>query len=247
MKPNLEMLSATVQKSFPRELTKSDSLTADLIELVVSGELPQGRKISEPGLAKQFQVSRGPLREALLRLEGLGLIERSPRIGARVIRLDLETLRELYSVREALEGMAARLAARNITNEQLNDIESLLALHQQHIEQVSGASYFNQQDDFDFHYRLIQASGNQRLVQLLCGELYHQLRMYRYQSPSSDSRPNQALKQHFAIFEAVRHGDEELAEILMRRHISGSRQLLEAQWAATPEPTEVNDEANTRS
>ncbi|HGS5402813.1 TPA: GntR family transcriptional regulator [Vibrio cholerae] len=217
------------QASTEKESTKSENLTEYLIEAIVEGELAPGSKISEPELAKQFQVSRGPLREALMRVEGLGLIERIPHIGARVIQLSPTKLVELYAVREALEGMAARLAARNITEIELAGLESLLSTHSTHIDQVEGASYFHQQGDFDFHYRIIQASCNQQLIGLLCDELYHLLRMYRYQSPRSHSRPVEALEEHKFILRAIRQRDEELAEMLMRRHISRSRQLIEQQ------------------
>ncbi|HDI3191615.1 TPA: GntR family transcriptional regulator [Vibrio cholerae] len=217
------------QASTEKESTKSENLTEYLIEAIVEGQLAPGGKISEPELAKQFQVSRGPLREALMRVEGLGLIERIPHIGARVIQLSPVKLVELYAVREALEGMAARLAARNITEIELAGLESLLSTHSTHIDQVEGASYFHQQGDFDFHYRIIQASRNQQLIGLLCDELYHLLRMYRYQSPRSHSRPVEALEEHKFILCAIRQRDEELAEMLMRRHISRSRQLIEQQ------------------
>ncbi|CSB38017.1 transcriptional regulator, GntR family [Vibrio cholerae] len=217
------------QASTEKESTKSENLTEYLIEAIVEGQLAPGSKISEPELAKQFQVSRGPLREALMRVEGLGLIERIPHIGARVIQLSPIKLVELYAVREALEGMAARLAARNITEIELAGLESLLSTHSTHIDQVEGASYFHQQGDFDFHYRIIQASRNQQLIGLLCDELYHLLRMYRYQSPRSHSRPVEALEEHKFILRAIRQRDEELAEMLMRRHISRSRQLIEQQ------------------
>ncbi|RBM66605.1 GntR family transcriptional regulator [Vibrio tarriae] len=223
------MKSSTLsrQPSTEKESTKSENLTEYLIEAIVEGQLAPGSKISEPELAKQFQVSRGPLREALMRVEGLGLIERIPHIGARVIQFSPTKLVELYAVREALEGMAARLAARNITEIELAGLESLLSTHSTHIDQVEGASYFHQQGDFDFHYRIIQASRNQQLIGLLCDELYHLLRMYRYQSPRSHSRPVEALEEHKFILRAIRQRDEELAEMLMRRHISRSRQLIE--------------------
>ncbi|ENM5893056.1 GntR family transcriptional regulator [Vibrio mimicus] len=225
------MKSSTLsrQPSTEKENTKSENLTEYLIEAIVEGKLAPGSKISEPELAKQFQVSRGPLREALMRVEGLGLIERIPHIGARVTQLSPTKLVELYAVREALEGMAARLAARNITEIELAGLESLLSTHSTHIDQVEGASYFHQQGDFDFHYRIIQASRNQQLIGLLCDELYHLLRMYRYQSPRSHSRPVEALEEHKFILRAIRQRDEELAEMLMRRHIACSRQLIEQQ------------------
>ncbi|WP_070970045.1 GntR family transcriptional regulator [Vibrio sonorensis] len=212
-----------------RENTKSVTLTEALVEAIVEGELTPGSKISEPELAKRYSVSRGPLREAIMRLEGLGLIERIPHVGARVITFSPEKLVELYAVREALEGMAARLAARNISQEELLGLEALLSTHSTHIDRVEGASYFHQHGDFDFHYRIIQASRNSKLINLLCDELYHLLRMYRYQSPRAQSRPKEALEEHKFILQAIRNRDEELAEMLMRRHISGSRKLIEQQ------------------
>lgn len=212
-----------------KENTKSENLTEYLIEAIVEGQIAPGSKISEPELAKRFEVSRGPLREALMRIEGLGLIERIPHVGARVIQFSSEKLVELYAVREALEGMAARLAARNITEIEIAGLETLLSTHSAHIDQVDGASYFHQQGDFDFHYRIIKASRNSQLVSLLCDELYHLLRMYRYQSPRAQSRPVEALDEHKFILQAIRNRDEELAEMLMRRHISRSRRLIEQQ------------------
>ncbi|MDN3610110.1 GntR family transcriptional regulator [Vibrio ostreicida] len=216
-------------KSLATENTKSESLTELLIEAIVEGELQPGSKISEPELAKRLAVSRGPLREAIMRLEGLSLIERIPHVGARVTTLTPAKLIEIYAVREALEGMAARLAARHISDKELVSLEQLLDQHLSHLDEVSGASYFHQQGDFDFHYRIIQASRNDKLITLLCGELYHLLRMYRYQSPRAHSRPKEALSEHKFILQAIKNRDEELAEMLMRRHISGSRQLIERQ------------------
>ncbi|WMC12215.1 GntR family transcriptional regulator [Oceanimonas pelagia] len=212
-----------------RELTKSENLTEQLIDLIVKGEFAAGSKISEPELARRFGVSRGPLREAIMRVESLGLIERAPHVGARVIALSRARLVEIYAVREALEGMAVRLACEHITDQELEALQQLLDTHGQHIEEVEGASYFHQQGDFDFHYRIIQASRNGTLIGLLCDELYHLLRMYRHQSQRSHSRPQQALAEHYHLLSALRERDAELAELLMRRHIMRSRQLIAQQ------------------
>lgn len=218
-----------------KEGTKSENLTEYLIDAIVSGDIESGSKISEPELAKRFGVSRGPLREAIMRVEGLGLIERIPHVGARVISFSQEHLSELYAVRESLEGMAARLAARNISDSELFALKQLLSTHSDHIDEVEGKSYFQQQGDFDFHYRIIKASRNTKLISLLCDELYHLLRMYRAQSPQSHSRPEKALEEHKFILQAIQNRDEELAEMLMRRHISGSRMLIEKQMRSVKE------------
>ncbi|MFT5559673.1 MAG: DNA-binding GntR family transcriptional regulator [Psychromonas sp.] len=212
-----------------KEQTKSENLTAQLIEAIVSGEYSPGSKISETELARFFNVSRGPLREAMMRIEALNLVERIPHVGTRVATLSPEKLIEIYAVREALEGMAANLACKHITDQEIVGLEVLLEQHQEHIEQVDGASYFHQQGDFDFHYQIIKASRNSKLISLLCNELYHLLRMYRYQSPSTQSRPTHALNEHFQLLTAIKERDAELAEMLMRRHIKRSRQLIENQ------------------
>jgi len=89
-----------------------DSIKADII----SGELAQGSKIVESDLALKYGISRGPLREAIHRLEQIKLIVRVPHAGSRVVRLDVKMMQDIYSAREALEGMAARLAARLMTD-----------------------------------------------------------------------------------------------------------------------------------
>ena len=156
-----------------KEQTKSENLTERLIEAIVSGEYNAGSKISEQDLAQSFNVSRGPLREAMMRVEALNLIERIPHVGARVVTLTPEKLAEIYDVREALEGMAANLACTHITEQEIIDLELLLTQHEEHIKQVDGVSYFHQHGDFDFHYRIIKASHNTKLINLLCDELYH--------------------------------------------------------------------------
>jgi DNA-binding GntR family transcriptional regulator len=165
----------------------------------------------------------------MMRIEALNLVERIPHVGTRVATLSPEKLIEIYAVREALEGMAANLACKHITDQEIAGLELLLEQHEEHVEQVEGASYFHQHGDFDFHYQIIIASRNSKLISLLCDELYHLLRMYRYQSPSTQSRPTHALNEHFQLLTAIKERDAELAEMLMRRHIKRSRELIENQ------------------
>jgi DNA-binding GntR family transcriptional regulator len=210
--------------------TIADRLSDELITSIVKGDIPSGSKISEPDLARTFKVSRGPLREAIRRLEGLHLVARIPHVGARVVTLHSEQLMEIYQVREALEGMAARLACTNMSSEEIGDLKALLDEHEQSIEKSEGREYFQHEGDFDFHYRIIQGSKNQRLIELLCSELYHLIRMYRFRSSQILSRPNVALTEHRHICSAIEQRDGELAEILMRRHISIAQKHIEQQF-----------------
>ena len=207
--------------------TLADSLLEQIRKAVVEGEIAPGAKISEPELARRFGVSRGPLREAISRLEAGGLVTRRPNVGARVITLSAQGLIEIYELREALEGMAARLAAENMSDEEVQAMRDLLEIHQVNVEEKDGQAYFQKEGDLDFHYRIIQGSRNQRLTRVLCDDLYHLARMYRFQFGMASRRARKALEEHGMILDAIADRDGESAELLMRRHIRASRRNVE--------------------
>lgn len=200
---------------------------------IISGELAQGSKIVESELALKYGISRGPLREAIHRLEQMKLILRVPHAGSRVVTLDIKTMQDIYTAREALEGMAARLAARHMSDEAIQSLQQLLDEHEQAISESKGKAYLQEEGNIDFHHRIANASQNQWILENLNGELYQLIRMCRFQSGQHPSRPATALSQHRQIATAIEQRDEELAELLMRRHISGAwkivKQILELQ------------------
>jgi len=169
--------------------TLADRVFEQIQTAIVKGDIPPGSKITEPGLAKEYGISRGPLREAIRRLEGRRLIKRIPHVGARVVSLSFEELLDMYHVREAMEGMACRLAARNMTSEEIASLRALLARHEETAELQEGVAYYQKEGDLDFHFRIVLGSKNEKLTELLCGELYHLVRMYRYQFSASSSLP----------------------------------------------------------
>ena len=208
--------------------TQFDLAFARIQDAIVRGELPAGQKISEASLCSRFGFGRGPVREAIRRLEGRGLIVRRPHAGASVVSLSYPRLLELYRVREALEGLAARLAAESASDDDIRDLRNLLEQHQAQITRDEGRAYYQSEGDVDFHYRIVRASGNETLYRVLDGELYHLLRLYRYRLSTARGRPEKALKEHQHIIDAIEDRDGELAELLMRRHISAARRNLEA-------------------
>ena len=211
-------------------VTIADRVFAQIQQEIVEGRLKPGSKISEPELARAYGISRGPLREAIGRLEACSLVVRKPNVGARVVALSLEQLLEIYQVREALEGMAARLAASAMSEAEIDDLRALLAQHRQQIEQEPGQAYFQKEGDLDFHYRIVQGSKNSRLIQLLCNDLYHLVRLYRHQF-TRVSRANRALIEHEHILAAIADRDGEVAELLMRHHIRASRANIVRRFA----------------
>ena len=208
-------------------VTAADRVLIAIQRAIVEGDIAPGSKISEPELARRFDLSRAPLREALARLERCHLIERVPNSGARVVKLSQAGLISLYQLRETLEGMAARLAASEFTDAEIAQLQQLLDQHLSTQRVREGESYYQEAGDVDFHYRIIQGSKNPYLINILCDELYHVVRMYRVQLGMAGPRVSRAFDEHKAILNAIANRDGELAELLMRRHISASRRNIE--------------------
>jgi DNA-binding GntR family transcriptional regulator len=207
--------------------TLSDHVFRRIQSAIVRGEIAPGSKISEPELARVYGISRGPLREAIRRLEGQRLLVRVPHVGARVVSLSPGELLELYEIRESLEGMACRLAAERMSEAEIDELRRVLDTHERDEAFQAGRGYYQQEGDFDFHYRIIQGSGNRTLSNLLCNELYQLVRMYRIQFSATPNRPHQAFAEHHRILDAIAERDGELAELLMRRHIAASKRNVE--------------------
>lgn len=212
-------------------LTLADKVFSEVTTAIVRGELRPGTKLSEQTLVERYGGSRAPMREAIQKLEARHLVIRVPHAGARVVSLSLSELKDIYEVRVELESMACRLAAQRMSDAEIAELRTLLAEHEAQIAAEQGQSYYQKAGDLDFHYRIIQGSKNSRLHQMLCGELYHLVRMYRYQTSTSAKRPLQALQEHQRIVEAIAARDAELAELLMRRHIQASLTNLETRLA----------------
>lgn len=207
--------------------TIPDRIFSLLKEAIVEGNIAAGSKISEPELARAYGISRGPLREAIGRLEACGLVVRRPNIGARVVTLSSTQLLEIYHVREALEGMAARLAARHMSDAEIADLRRLLEQHAEQIRRDVEHAYFQREGDLDFHYRIVKGSHNARMIELLCNDLYHLVRLYRYQFGMPSKRGPRAFVEHQHIVDAIERRDPEMAELMMRAHVRASRENVE--------------------
>jgi DNA-binding GntR family transcriptional regulator len=208
---------------FPIESTSLvEGAFGKLVQAITSGEFAPGERLSEAELARQLGISRGPLREALGRLEGR-LVVRTPRIGVSVIDFDREALEHLFVVREALEGMAAKLAAERMTTAQLDELGDLLERHATQPELAAGKLYVQSSHDEDFHLGVVRGGGNPRIQQLLLDEVYYQLRIQRLRSSARPGRAQAALSEHREILQALQSRNPERAEEAMRNHIRNAR------------------------
>ncbi|WP_213999750.1 GntR family transcriptional regulator [Arsukibacterium sp.] len=210
-------------------VTAADRVLQEIQRAIVDGDIAAGSKISEPELARRFDLSRAPLREALARLERCHLIERIPNAGARVVTLSTAGLLALYQLRENLEGLACKLAAEHMTDAEITEVRQLLDQHLSSQRVREGESYYQEAGDLDFHYRVILGSKNSYLINILCDELYYLVRMYRVQLGMNGPRVSRAFDEHKAIINAIANRDGELADLLMRRHIAASRRNIELQ------------------
>jgi len=204
-------MSESKQKSL------GDGIFERLLLRIQSGELPPGLVLNESALASEFGVSRGPVREAIRRLQGIQLVSRESYLRARVSELTPKAVIELFQMREALEGYACRLAAERMTEAEIEALASDLE---------SSRTPEGPEGVLDFHTRVVEASGNDRIIEALCGDLYHLLRAYRRRSGATGGRRPLAHREHWQILRAIRARDPDLAESLMRSHIAHARQQL---------------------
>jgi len=218
-----------------KRLTLADQVYDRVVEAIVVGEIAAGSPISENDIALRFGVSRGPAREAIFRLEAKGLATRAAHFGARVVDLTLEDLRSLFELREALEGMACRLAAERITDAQVEALDRSLGRHAEQPEIASGQSYYQPGGDQDFHLGIAAASQNQRLFSVLSQDLYEVMRLYRFRSSLRPGRAIEALNEHRAIVACLAARDPAKAEDAMRAHIRSSWQNTKNTFVRTGE------------
>lgn len=206
----------------------ADSLFERLSEAIVTGKFAPGSKLSEPRLASRYGVSRGPLREAIRRLEERKLVTRLPRQGVRVIVPSSAMAGELFRIREVLEGLAAREAARNATPEEVAELRSMLAAHAEALAGPDAMIYWQATANSDFHFKIARMSRSQHLFELLCGEYYTLFRLFRMRHRIVPGRAKRALIEHVRIVDAIEDADADLAELLMRRHIASARVGIES-------------------
>jgi DNA-binding GntR family transcriptional regulator len=195
-----------------------DTLADQVLQLVlgkiVQGELRPGDVVNEVDLARQLSVSRGPVREAIRRLEGRKLVTCSPFQRTRVVSLGVAEIREVFEMREGLEAISTRLACQRMSDEELGQL----------MASVEAAG--REGRDFDIHSQIAMHCGNGRIREALCEELYYLLRLYRKQSGDAPGRRLEAREEHWQIVAAMKQRNAALAESLMRSHIRRATERL---------------------
>lgn len=193
-------------------------------KMILSGELAPGARVTVRPLADQFGVSPTPIRAALAALQRQGLLEIQEHRGYFVPRLGREDMLEIYELREAIDGIASRRAARSDSREGLLvELEDLL-VQQRRCVAIGDIDAYGELDVI-FHRAIWRGSGNRRLVSV-SDNLLGQVRIGNNVSARAPGRPGAALQEHAAIVEALRNGEAKAAERATRHHVRRASRAL---------------------
>jgi DNA-binding GntR family transcriptional regulator len=207
-------------------VTTVTRIAEELRRGIREGRFAPGQRLIEADLTRALGVSRGPLREAMARLAGDGLVKIEPNRGVTVRALTREDVRSIAAIREMVEGLAARLAAEHIdAGSNREDFKRVWA-------EMNGARARSNASDYvdaneKFHTMIVRIGGNAILAQLL-----QQLRtpLFRFQFRSRFAVPSleRGHRDHAAIATAILAGDARAAELAMRRHLRNSTKLIDS-------------------
>jgi DNA-binding GntR family transcriptional regulator len=187
-----------------------------LREAIVRGELGPEARLVEADLSMTFEMSRGAVRTALIRLEQEGLVVREPHRGARVRKVSDEEAVEILQARAALEGLAVRQTAERIDDAGEARLRACLERQRELLElgDLLGASDANA----DLHAALLELSGHWTALRLIRA-LNSQTVRYQYRTILIPGRSAASVAEHAAIVEAVVAGRPDEAEAAMRSHL----------------------------
>ena len=207
----------------------ADGAYESLVQAILGNELEPGASLSVPELARQLEISRSPVREAVQRLINDGLAVSLPRRGAVVSEIHPEDFDDLFEVREPLEGLAARRAAAVITDRDLMQLDTILANHEKIL--TSGDPAIQIRLDMTYHATIREVAGNPDLSSLLNRiQMRSHLALVTLWQGETSSRLS--LDEHHVIQSALHDRDPDAAEQAARRHICRVRKRVAEAAAA---------------
>lgn len=200
-------------------------LFRELRERIANQSIAPGAKLRETDLAAEYGVPRSRIRDALAALEQRGLVVREPNRGAIVTKLDLSQVFHIYDLREALEGLAARLATERMPPEHWQaDLALFKGPMKEHVDRGNFDAYIEQYEAF--RLRIIDAAGNPVLKEML-DIIFEKTQVLIRRIIILPGRAEQGRRQHLATIEAMRRGDAAEAERLRREGLRSAKSTLE--------------------
>lgn len=211
-----------------------DTVYLQLRDDIVSGALPPGAVLREAELATRFGVSKTPLLDALVRLQKDGFVDIPPYRSAVVVGYSRDDLREIYELRELLEGACARQAAFRISADALADLSRIVRAS---AECVPGGEVIGGREDelavlFDEFDLVMYAQARNSRVAEMVGNIRGHIQRIGRLTTGIPGRLAKSVAEHQAIYEAIVQRDGVAAETLMRRHILS---VMADQLASIPE------------
>lgn len=182
-----------------------------------------GSWVNELELARAWNISRTPIRDALRRLEAEGLVQAVPGKGILVPTLSRKDMVEIYDLRESLEGLAARRAAENSTPEFVTRLGKMMASYEAAVSRDDMDKVIAV--DIDFHGSIAKMSGNARLERAI-DNVRAQVHLFRVRTVRLENRPRRTLQEMAPLITAIGNKDGDEAETSMRRHIANLREEL---------------------
>ena len=198
-----------------------ERIVVRLRQAIITGDLSPKTRLTEPDLARQLNVSRTPLREAIRQLEAEGFVTTVPRVGCFVTEITPQDAADVYAIRMVIEGLAARQAAENPDPAKRKTLEAILA------DLAGRTADYRQYHEISgkFHDIIVGLSGNRRLQGIYHSLAQHVSRM-RTLSLAVRGRPEISLRGHRRIASAILRGQGAEAERAMRAHIEAAYGVL---------------------
>ena len=205
-----------------RSVSLSDQIFDQLENDILTGVIPRGSIITETQISERLGVSRTPVREAMGRLIQDHMVEETGK-GNLVVGITDEDAACIYDIRTRIEGMAARLAAKNAGEEQLRRMKEAIDVQQYY--HTKGDSEKIREQDSRFHELMYKASGSTILNDTLSA-LHRKVQKYRMISVTHEGRAGKSIREHQAIYDAIAAHDGDLAEQLATEHVISARKSI---------------------
>lgn len=207
---------------------ENKSLTSIIFEKIrediLNGMYDPGEKIVEAKLADELGVSRTPVREALKQLELDGLVENIPNRGVIVKGVTSQDIKDIYTIREAIEGIAARWSVERMSQEELDSLKEIYELMEFYTFKKDVDKIFELNTRF---HELIYMATNSRFLEHVLRDFQLFIKTTRYESLKSEGRMEHTLQEHKEILDAFIERDQEKAVVKIIDHINHSKENFE--------------------
>lgn len=218
-------------------------LTERLRTMIVEGVLTAGEKVPERALCEKLGVSRTPMREALKVLAAEGLLTLEPNRGARVRAITIADLEEVFPLMGALEALAGELACKNISTNQMNELQQAHQLMIEYYRNNNMPEYFRHNQRI---HEIIMESANNPTLSSVYQSLAVRVRRARYMANMSAERWQQAVEEHEEIIAALKQRDGQLLGSILKRHLNNKFATVK-QWVLEQQNSEDTNLSNDSS